>query len=125
MHVVWHAYDMASLKSESPKDVEGWLQSQASGLWPAATGSLSLRRASCIRENCKACLSGEGHPSYVLYTRVNGRRVGVHVPEDLVEEVRRCLDNGRALQDLLQEAAPRYLKALKLKRAKALKDEER
>jgi hypothetical protein len=30
--------------------------------------------------------------------------------------VRRCLENGRALQDLLQEAAPRYLQALKRQR---------
>jgi hypothetical protein len=30
--------------------------------------------------------------------------------------VRRCLENGRALQELLQEAAPRYLQALKRQR---------
>jgi hypothetical protein len=70
-------------------------------------------------------LSGEQHPSYVLYTRVKGRRVAVYVPEDLVPDVRQCLENGRALQDLLQEAAPRYLKALKLKRAKTSKGQER
>ena len=34
-------------------------------------------------------------------------------------DVRRCLDNGRALQELLYEAAPRYIKALKRERAKA------
>ena len=31
----------------------------------------------------------------------------------------RCLDNGRAVQELLYEAAPRYIKALKRERAKA------
>jgi hypothetical protein len=98
-----------------------WLQSQASGLWPAILGSLSLRRAPCIRENCKACLSGEQHASYVLYGKEKGRRFTVYVPEDLVPEVRRCLDNGRALQELLFEAAPRYVKALKEQRAKSSK----
>src|SRR5437870_1136256 len=42
-----------------------------------------------------------------------GRRFAVYVPEELVPEVRRCLDNGRALQELLYEAAARYVKALK------------
>jgi hypothetical protein len=39
------------------------------------------------------------------------------VPEDLVPEVQRSLDNGRAVQDLLHQAAPRYIKALKRARA--------
>jgi len=43
----------------------------------------------------------------------------VYVPEQLVPEVRRCLDNGRAIQELLHEAAPRYIKALKRARTKA------
>jgi hypothetical protein len=50
-----------------------------------------------------------------------GRRFTVYVPEDLVPEVRRCLDNGRALQELLFEAALRYVKALKEQRAKPSK----
>jgi hypothetical protein len=75
----------------------------------------------CVRENCPACKSGEQHPSYVLYGRLRGRRVAVYVPEELVPEVRRGLDNGRALQELLHQAAPRYVKALKRERAKAPK----
>ena len=106
-------------KGESPADVARWLERQTADVWPAILGSLSLRRSPCIRENCQACLSGEQHPSYVLYGRLKGRRFSVYVPEELVPEVRRCLDRGRALQDLLYEAAPRYIKALKRKRAKA------
>jgi hypothetical protein len=64
-------------------------------------------------------MSGEQHPSYVLYGRQKGRRIAVYVPEELVAEVRRGLDNGRALQELLQQAAPRYVKALKRERAKS------
>ena len=45
----------------------------------------------------------------------------MYVPEELVPEVRRCLDNGRAVQELLHEAAPRFIKALKRERAKAAK----
>jgi hypothetical protein len=36
-----------------------------------------------------------------------------------VPEVQRCLDNGRAVQEQLYEAAPRYVKALKRARAAA------
>src|ERR1700747_3006747 len=104
---------MAPTNFESPSDVLRWLQSETADLWPAMLGSLSLRRSPCVRENCRACQSGEQHPSYVLYGRLKGRRFAVYVPEELVPEVRRCLDNGRALQELLFQAAPRYVKALK------------
>src|ERR1700726_3919255 len=106
--------------SESPSDVMRWLQSQAASLGPAVLGSLSLRRSPCVRQNCPACLSGQQHPSYVLYGRLKGRRFAVYVPEELVPEVRRCLDNGRALQELLYQAAPRYVKALKRERTQTL-----
>ena len=102
---------------ESSSDVVHWLQNEAAGLWPALLGSLSFRKSRCVRPNCAACRSGVQHSSYVLYGRENGRRFAVYVPEDLVAEVRRGLDNGRALQDLLQQAAPRYVKALKREQA--------
>jgi hypothetical protein len=124
MCAVWHTFDMKQAKSESPSDIVRWLQSEAAGLWPAILGSLSLRRSPCVRENCAACLSGEQHQSYVLYSRLNGRRFSVYVPEELVPELRRCVDNGRALQELLQEAAPRYVKALKRERANTSKSKK-
>ena len=112
---------MKGARFETSCDVVGWLQSQAAGLWPALLGSLSFRRSRCVRENCPACRSGEQHRSYVLYGRQKRRRVAVYVPEALVPEVQRGLDNGRALQELLQQAAPRYVKALKKERTKARK----
>jgi hypothetical protein len=45
--------------------------------------------------------------------RAEGRRIAVYVPEELVPQVQRGLDNGRALQELLHRTAPRYIKALK------------
>jgi len=105
-------------EDESPSDVARWMESQTASIWPAMFGSLSLRRAPCVRENCSACRSGEQHSSYVLYGRLKGRRFSVYIPEELVPEVQRCLDNGRALQEVLYEAAPRYIKALKREKAK-------
>ena len=112
---------MIRATTESPADVVRWIQSEAAGLWPTILGSLSFRRSRCGHENCRACLSGAQHPSHVLYGRHNGRRFAVYVPEDLVGEVRRAVDNGRALQDLLVQAGPRYVKALKRERARAAK----
>src|SRR5438876_9606617 len=115
---------MKANQSESPSDVWRWFQNQAASLGPAVLGSLSLRRNPCVRENCPACLSGEQHQSYVLYGRRKGRRVGVYVPEELVGELRRCVDNGRALQELLQESAPRYVKGLACERPVTLNGKE-
>ena len=112
---------MIRAKTETAEDVIRWMESEAVALWPAMLGALSFRRGPCVRENCPACLSGEQHPSHVLYGRHNGRRFAVYVPEDLVGEVRRAVDNGRALQDLLVQAGPRYVKALKRERASAVK----
>ena len=119
-----HTVEMKVARFESSLDVVHWLQSEAAELWPALLGSLSFRRSPCVRENCSACMSGEQHPSYVLYGRLQGRRVAVYVPEELVPEVRRGLDNGRALQELLQQAAPRYVKALKRERTKTSKSKK-
>jgi hypothetical protein len=115
---------MIRRNSESAADVIRWMQSEAAGLWPAFAGSLSLRRSRCMRKNCPACLSGEQHRSYVLYGRHSGRRFAVYVPEELVSEVRRAVSNGRALQDLLVQAGPRYVKALKRERSKALQSKK-
>jgi hypothetical protein len=121
--VCGHMLVMNRIDSESPSDVMRWLQSEAAVLWPAFLGSLSLRRSRCVRVNCAACLSGEQHQSYVLYDRAEGRRIAVYVPEELVPQVQRSLDNGRALQNLLHQAAPRYIKALKRERARSKSDE--
>jgi hypothetical protein len=103
--------------NESPSDVALWLERLSAEKWPAILGSLSLRRSPCIRENCAACQSGEQHQSYVLYGRIKGRRVSIYIPEELVPEVRRALDNGRSVQEMLYEAAGRYVKALKRQRS--------
>ena len=112
---------MIRTKTESPADVVRWMKSEAASLLPAMLGSVSFRRAPCMRANCPACRSGEQHRSHVLYGRHNGRRFAVYVPEELVDEVSRCIENGRALQDLLMQAGPRYVKALKRARSNAPK----
>src|SRR5216684_6253498 len=112
---------MIRAQTESSADVIGWFENEVAGGGPAMVGSLCFRRSRCGHANCAACLSGAQHPSHVLYGRHNGRRFAVYVPEDLIGEVRRAVDNGRALQDLLVQAGPRYVKALKRERVSASK----
>ena len=111
-------------KTESLADVRRWLVSETADAFPAILGSLSLRRAPCIRANCRACQSGEQHASWVLYGRAKGRRFSIYVPENLVPEVQRCLDKGRVLQELLFEAGSRYVKALKREKGKSASTRE-
>ena len=107
-------------KTETLSDVEQWFQKQAAGLWPAALGSLSLRRSPCVREHCAACRSGKQHPSHVLYVRIKGRRFAIYIPDELVPQVQLSLDNGRVLQELLYQSALRYTKALKHQKARTI-----
>ncbi len=110
-------------RSSLSSEVQKWFEQEVSELWPAALGSMSLRRSPCVRERCTACESGEQHRSYVLYTRVHGRRHAVYVPKELVSELEAVLERGRELEALLHEAAVRYAKALKSER-KRRRDKE-
>jgi len=99
-------------------EVRRWFIDAVQGLWPIATGSLSFRKSPCIRENCAACAAGQGHSSYVLSGRRGKRRFSIYIPERLVPEVRIALDHGHLLEELLNEAAVRCVKALKEKGSK-------
>jgi len=105
-------------KDETPEEVKRWFLSTVQKMWPVAEGSLSLRKSPCIRKNCQACAKGEGHQSYILYGRSEGRRSSVYVPDALAQQVQTAIDNGRELQQLMSEAGVRYVNALKTARRK-------
>jgi hypothetical protein len=98
---------------ETSADVRRWFSEAVSEIWPVATGSISLRKGRCIRKNCPACAAGKGHSSYALYVRRGSRRFSIYVPRKLVPEVRKAVENGRLLQELINEAGLRYVSALK------------
>lgn len=115
MCVLWHTYIMAR-SSETPVTVARWFREEATRLWPAALGSLSLRRSPCIRPGCPVCQTGEQHASYVLYGREGGKRFAVYIPDELAPQIREALENGRKLRAVLYEAGRRYAEALKHER---------
>lgn len=123
MYILAYTYYMP--KIESSMEVQHWLRNQLAGMLPAGLGCLSLRRSPCVREHCVACLSGEKHPSYFLSGRTGGRNFAIYIPDELVPEIRRCLDNGRALQELLYQTIVRYTKALKHERTHQIQKAKR
>lgn len=100
-------------QDETPEDVRQWFLNTIDKLWPVALGSVSLRKSPCIRDNCSACASGEGHSSYALSGYRGSRRFSVYVPDALAPEIQKAVEKGRRLQDLIKEAGVRYLCAQK------------
>lgn len=109
------------MPSETTDDVKRWFLAAIDALWPIALGSVSLRRSPCIRENCSACASGEGHSSYALSGYQDGRRYSIYVPADLASQIADAIENGHQMQALMKEAGVRYVHAVK--REKRLKEE--
>jgi hypothetical protein len=103
-------------KNETSDDVRRWFLSAINDMWPVALGSISLRRSPCIRKNCSACASGQGHSSYALSGYRENRRFSVYVPEELAPQIQKAVAKGRRLEDLIKEAGVRYLRARKRER---------
>jgi len=87
------------------------LSDRIAELCPAARGTVSEVRKPCSRPNCKACASGRRHPSFIyVYSDDTGRRRCLHVPRDLVPELRRRLANGRLIDRLLFESGAQFVR---------------
>lgn len=78
---------------------------------PAAHGTVAEVRKPCMRKNCARCARGEKHPSFIyVYSDENGRRRCMHVPRELVPELRRRLENGKAITRLLFQAGADFVR---------------
>lgn len=74
---------------------------ELAGLWPLAKGSLSEVAKTCVREGCRACAEGRGHPSWIYTYRQAGRLRCMHVRPQFVPELRQAIANVRKLEELL------------------------
>lgn len=91
---------------------------QLASLWPPLKGSLALVKKPCIRKNCPACARGDKHPAWILSFTEGKRRRCMYVPKDLVPLLRRGLQNGRRLEQLLFALGPDLLRAHRQQRPK-------
>ena len=103
-------------KNETTAEIRREFLKAIQKLWPIAGGSISLRKSPCIRENCSACASGEGHSSYALAGYRGDQRFSIYVPDELAPEIQVAVENGCELQDLMKEVGLRYVRARKNER---------
>jgi hypothetical protein len=88
------------------------LAAQIAAHLPAARGTVAEVRKPCTRKGCAKCAAGQRHPSFIyVYSDGEGRRRCLHVPRDLVPELRRQLENGRAIDRLLFEAGAQFVRS--------------
>ncbi len=86
-----------------------WLQ-QIPSLWPALKGSLAKVYKPCIRKNCPACARGDKHPAWLLSLSYQGRRTTMYVPQPMVSTIKKAIQNGRKIEQLLYRTGPGLLR---------------
>jgi hypothetical protein len=81
----------------------------------ALPGSLSLSHLRCGKPTCH-CADDRGHPVWSLTYMVQGEKRVQHIPKELVEEVRRRVEQGREFQDAVREVLAANAQLLVLER---------
>lgn len=80
---------------------------------PLVAASLVPRYTTCGNPNCK-CARGEKHKGWCLTYKGSGNRTKTaHVPKDLVEEVRKWVQEHKRVKEILREISHLSLQILK------------
>jgi len=69
---------------------------------PLLAASLCEVNRRCGNQNCK-CAKGEPHKAHVVTYKVKGKTRTVHVPKDMVEEVREWVEEHKRVKKLVQD----------------------
>jgi hypothetical protein len=92
------------------------------GAGPMIQGSLTRIGVTCGNPNCK-CARGEKHVSHILTKKVRGKSRSLYVPVDMVETVRKWVEEHKRVKRLLKEVSELNEKIIRAhvptKRAKA------
>ena len=89
------------------------IKAAINSIGPLAKGALSLVRKTCGKPTCKACQSGEGHPAWIFTFRREGKLACMHVRLRDVETVRKAIENGRLVEQLVLEAGEKLIERLR------------
>ena len=84
-----------------------------SDLVPVAHGTLSFVRKPCNSKYCKLCKSGEKHPAWNFTFRKDGKFHCMHVQPRHVEIVRKAIENGRKLEEMILDEGIALLERLR------------
>jgi len=85
-------------------------QNQIASLWPAIKGSLAKVYKPCIRKSCPACARGDKHPAWLLSLSFRGHRTTMYVPQAMVATVKKAIQNGHRIEQLLYRAGPELIR---------------
>ena len=69
---------------------------------PFVAASLCAVNRKCGKPNCR-CSRGELHRAHVLTFKVKGKTRAVYVPKEMVEEVRRWVEEHKRIKRLIRE----------------------
>ncbi len=114
MHTLYAILSLVKQKKQISSTPQR-LWNQLQGYWPALKGSLALVYKPCIRPQCPTCASGKKHPNYLLAFTEKGRRRCLYVPSAMVATIKRALNNGRKLEQLLYQMGPVLLEEYRAK----------
>lgn len=96
--------------------------SELASVGPLLQGSLAEIGVTCGNPNCR-CARGEKHRSHILTKKVRGKSKSLYVPVDMVEDVRRWVEEHRRVKMLLKDISDLSEKIIRAhvgtKRAKA------
>ena len=106
MHTLSAILLVVKQKNITPSPVQRRFWKQLQSCWPALKGSLALVYKPCIRPNCPACSRGKKHPNHLLAFTQKGRRRCLYVPTAMVPLLKRALENGRRIENLLYQMGP-------------------
>ena len=109
MYTLWYTYYMPNPERINTERQNAF-SIELARRWPMAKGSLAEVRKPCIRPRCRACVSGDKHPAYLLSFTREGRRRCMYVPARLVALIGRALKNGRRIEDLLYQMGPALIR---------------
>ena len=111
MHTISAILPIVKQKNKAHSLMQRRFRQRLQTYWPALKGSLALVYKPCIRPNCPACIRGKKHPNHLLAFTQNGRRRCLYVPTAMVPLLKRALQNGRRIEQLLYEMGPALIAA--------------
>ena len=82
-------------------------------LGPVAHGTPSFVRKPCNSKYCKLCKSGEKHPAWNFTFRKDGKFHCMHVQPRHVEIVRKAIENGKMLEEMILDEGVALLERLR------------
>ena len=89
---------------------------------PVLQGSISTVKTTCGKPNCR-CGRGEKHISNILKKKVNGKTKTLYIPNDMVNEAKKWVQENKKLRELQKEISAcneqilkKYVKTQKAKK---------